>query len=212
MKNDKKELVCRNLATLPVRFFTVMSHKRNMKGYRNHHAELARVNRTAWFFCWLSRLLLERVTDFCQKGSWSDYGEPRSVRIEFSDSGGVKLDDIKAYYRYLSEQSRMGTLYHDRYDLAWSAVDLDQMSTHPNKLRAGLQLADSVTSAFFRAVERNPAGTVEPRFAELLLPKVCPKPGIRRSRYGYGLKVMPTWIPSRLPDDQREIIRFYVNT
>jgi len=211
LRDDKKEIVCTEIAKLPVRCFTVMSHKKNMRNYKNLAAEQARVNRTAWFFCWLSRLLLERVTAYCEHRSHQDYGNPRAVRIEFSDRGGVNIDDIKLYYRYLSDQSRMGMLYLDMFDLAWSVVDFDQIFVHPNRMRAGLQLADAVSSAFYQAVERTPAGIVRPQFAKLLRPRVCPRPTSRGGRYGYGLKVMPTWIPSRLPSDQRDIIEFYWN-
>lgn len=176
LKDDRKELVCRELASLPVRFFTVMSNKRNMRGYRNLNAEQARVNRTAWFFCWLSRLLLERVTHYCEYRSYMEHGGPRSVRVEFSAPGGADIDDVKLYFRYLSDQTKPGMIFNSLGNLAWSVVDVDQMSIHPNKMRAGLQLADGVASAFFQAVERTPAGIVKPRFAKLLLPRVCPRP------------------------------------
>ena len=206
----KKSAVCARLAGYPLRCFTVMSHKQNMRNYRNISAEMARVNRTAWFFCWLSRLLLERVTAYCAHRAAKDHGGPRVVRIEFSDRGGVKIDDIKAYYRYLREQSRMGMLYIDRFDLAWSALDVQHLVVHPNRMRAGLQLADIASSAFFQAVERTQSGLTRPQPAKLLLPRVCQRPTRHGGRYGYGLKIMPTWIPKSLPLDQREILDFYL--
>jgi hypothetical protein len=211
LRDDKKSVVCAEIANLPIRIFSVMSNKTNMKNYKNLAAERAKVNRTAWFFCWLSRLLLERVTAYCAYRSMKEHCEPRALRIEFSDRGGVNLENIKQYYQYIRDQSRMGLLYHDHLDLEWSVVDVDQIFIHPNRARAGLQLADAAASAFHHAVERTPIGTVRPEFAKLLLPRVCPKPTTRGGRYGYGLKVMPTWIPSRLPDDQRDVLDFYMN-
>lgn len=98
-------------------------------------AEKAKVNRTAWFFCWLSRILLEKVTSYCAHRSEKDYKEKRIVKIKFSDRGGVNIDDLKLYYRYLSEQSRMGMLYLNKFDLAWSAVDLE-FYVHSSKQNA----------------------------------------------------------------------------
>jgi hypothetical protein len=184
-----------------------------MHHYRNLAAEKSKVNRTAWFFCWLSRLLLERVTVYCEHRTRHDYGETRAIRIEFSDRGGVKVEDIKAYYRYLAAQSRLGMLHIDLFQPAWSVMDMDQIFIHPNRMRAGLQLADCVASAFHHAVERTNEGKIRPDFARRLRPRVCIDPrNDAGRRYGFGLKVMPTWIPSRLPDDQCDILKFYRDT
>jgi hypothetical protein len=56
-----------------------------------------------------------------------DYGETRTIRIELSVRGGVNIEDMKLYYKYLSDQSRMGMLHLDQFDLAWSVVDVDHM-------------------------------------------------------------------------------------
>lgn len=207
LKHDKKLKACQSVAALPVRLFVAMSHKQNMEGYTNLAAEQARVNKTAWFYCWMSRLLLERVTAYCGSRCHKDFGEPRSLRIEFSDRGGVKIDDVVAYYRYLSEQSRMGLLYNSRFDLDWSVMDTGQMISRPNKMRAGLQLADVVASAFFQAVEPNVRGQVMPTYAKALEARMALNKHGRI--FGHGLKVMPRWIPSRLPIEQREIFDFY---
>jgi hypothetical protein len=61
------------------------------------------------------------------------------VRVEFSDRGGVNIDDIKRYYAYLGEQSRLGMLYLDLFDLAWSVVDVDQIFVFPNQSKRSVQ-------------------------------------------------------------------------
>ena len=207
LKHDKKLAVCQEVAGLPIRLFVAMSHKQNMQGYVNLAAEQAKVNKTAWFYCWMSRLLLERVTAYCGARCQKDYGEPRSLRIEFSDRGGVKIDDVAAYYKYLSEQSKMGLLYNPYFDLDWSVMDTNQMMSRPNKMRAGLQLADVVASAFFQAVEPDTRGQVTPSYAKVLQPRMALN---KHGRIlGHSLKIMPRWIPSRLPIEQREIFDFY---
>lgn len=207
LREDRRLSVCSQVARLPIRIFTVLSSKRNMQGYVNRSAEQARVNKTAWFYCWVSRLLLERISVYCGSRCAKDYGEPRSLRIEFSDRGGVKIDDVRAYYRYLSDQSRMGLLYNSYFDLDWSVMDLDQIQSRPNNMRAGLQLADIAASAFYQAVEPDGSGNVTAVYAKTLAPRMV------RNKYGrisgVGLKVMPRWISSRLPETQREIFRFY---
>lgn len=86
---DKQHILCSLLASLDVRLFVFISHKKNMQGYRNLHAEAAKINKTAWFYAWCSKLLMESVTDFCGRRSRRDYGESRVVRCEFSTRGGV---------------------------------------------------------------------------------------------------------------------------
>ncbi|MGH6817214.1 MAG: hypothetical protein ACREC1_00400, partial [Methylovirgula sp.] len=43
LRDDRKEIVCREIAALNVRLFCVISNKRNMRGYRNLSAEKAKV-------------------------------------------------------------------------------------------------------------------------------------------------------------------------
>lgn len=209
LSEEKKELVCNEMAKLPIRCFVVISNKNNMQNYRNIYAERAKVNKTAWFYCWMSRLLLERVTNYCEHRSKNIEGEAKTVRIEFSDRGGVNIDDIKTYYKYLSEQSRTGLLYHDRFDLAWPVVDIENMGKYPNRMRAGLQFSDVISSAFFQAVERTPDGKVRPEAAKLLKPRMCMRPKVRGGYWSYGVKVLPNWTLWRLPSNQREILSFY---
>lgn len=207
LDTPKKIIACNELASRPLRIFTLLSHKRNMEGYRNLHAEKAKVNRTAWFYCWLSKLLLERVTAYCGWRSKHDYGEQRTIRFEFSDRGGVNIDDIRNYYHYIGNQSRLGLLFNDTFDLDWTVVDPLEMHSFPNKQRAGLQLADVAASAFFSGVEFSDAGTTNPEFAKLLLPRMCRDK--RRKIYGFGVKMMPVWVPNLAPE--QAILRdFYI--
>jgi hypothetical protein len=178
-----------------------------MIGYRNLHAERAKVNRTAWFYCWMTKLLLERVTAYCGSRTHKDYGDARSIRIELSERGGVKIGDVRAYYRYIGDQSRMGLLFNDRFDLDWSVVDVNESYIYPNKMRAGLQLADTVASAFFAGLERAPDGTTNPEPAKLLLPRICADRANRK--YGFGVKMMPVWVPD-LPPEQAALRDFYM--
>jgi hypothetical protein len=205
---DKKLFVCSQLASLHVRVFSVISHKRNMQGYKNIRAEMAKVNRTAYFYCWMTHLLLERVTAYCGRRTIKDYGEARPIRFEFSDRGGVKIEDIKAYYRYIMAQSRMGMLYNPRFDLDWTVVDPNEMYSYPNSMRAGLQLADIAASSFYGGLELANDGTTKPEPAKLLLPRICPDQ--KSKRYGFGVKLMPVWVPN-LPPEQADLINFYMS-
>jgi len=179
-----------------------------MIGYRNIRAEKAKANRTAWFYCWMSRLLLEKVTAYCGRRTMKDYGKPRSIRLEISDRGGVRIADIKAYYKYLHDQSKLGMMFHSRHDLDWSVFDHDQIFIYPNKMRAGLQLSDCVASAFFAGLEPASDCSTRPEAAKLLLPNVCRAPNGRR--YGFGIRTMPRWVYG-LPPSQADLRDFYLS-
>ena len=139
----------------------------------------------------MTRLLMEKVTAYCGRRSLKDYGEHRCIRCEFSDRGGVIIDDIKEYYKYLSDQSRLGIMYHARHDLDWRVFSPNQLFIYPNKMRAGLQLADCVASAFFAGLESTPNGLIKPAFAKALVPRICPDH--KGNRYGFGVRTMPLW-------------------
>lgn len=209
LPDHKKSSICRQLASMDVRLFTFISHKRNMQNYRNIHAERAGVNRTAWFYAWCSRVLLESVTEYCGRRSRKEHGEPRTVRFEFSQTGGVKLDDLRAYYRYIKAQALLGLSFKKEFPLDWDVLDHSEMFIYPNTARLGLQLADVLASAFYSGLEYTAEGTVNPEHAKLLLPRICQDK--RRARFMYGVKILPRTIGLRLPADQRELLDFYAD-
>ena len=205
---EKKLMVCEALSSLSVRIFVLISHKRNMQGYKNIRAEREKVNRTAWFYCWMSKLLLERVTEYCGRRTVRDYGEYRIIRLELSDRGGVNIEDIRAYYKYIKDQSRLGLLFNSNFDLDWSVIDPAEIHQFPNNARAGLQLADIAASSFYGGLEFAEDGTTKPEPAKLLLPRICQDHKSRR--YGFGVKLMPVWVPN-LPPEQSDLINFYMD-
>jgi len=208
LTGPEKEIACHSLADLPVRCFAMLSHKRNMRGYRNLRAEKAKVNRTSWFYVWMIRLLIEEVTEYCLRKSIREYKEPKTVRVELSTRGGLSAADIGEYFEYTRNQSRMGLLHISHRQPKWEVLDPILIEEHPNKMRAGLQLADVVASAFFRAVERNSQGKTDTRYARLLRPRVCFDAS---GRYiGHGVKVFPPFVMQRLPPEQRAIFDFYL--
>ena len=209
LTGPKKILVCKQIAALDARLFVFLSHKRNMQNYRNLNAEKAKVNKTAWFYVWCSKVLLESVTDFCARLSERDFRKPRTVQFEFSQTGGVKLEDVRAYYKYIKEQAALGLLYNKEFPLRWEVLDPEQMFIYPNAQRYGLQLADVVASAFYAALEYPDSGLLNPEYAKTLRPRLCQSERGKISMY--GVKTMPRAIAFSLPADQREILDFYDN-
>ena len=204
--DDWRQLaVCKRLAALPVRCFTVMSNKQNMKGHRNIRAE--RVSYSAgrtWFYWWCTRLLLERVTDYCERRSLHEYNEPRLVRLEFSRRKGLRYAHCQGYLFWLRMQSRTNTLYLNQGDLKWSVIDpINEIRVLDHADRAGLQLVDAVAGAFFQSAYgwADPAIALAPRMAANAEGKI----------FGYGLKLTPDGYLNRARPEQKVALQFYAS-
>ena len=58
-----KLMACQQILSRPVRLFCVASNKKNMKGFTNPFADLRSLDKN-WFYCWMTRLLIERISHF----------------------------------------------------------------------------------------------------------------------------------------------------
>jgi len=200
----KKAVACELLATKPCAMFVIMSNKKNIRGYKNPRLDSGN---KAWIYWFLSRLLLENVTDFCEQRTPASERGKQKLRIIFSRRGGLKYIDFENYLRKLERQSRAGMLVLDQGDLCWSVIDYEEIFVLDHKQRAGLQLADIVSGAFFQSVERNRPADCDPTYAKLL------KPRLASNRHhhviGYGIKTMPLLHEMGLTKEQREIFEYY---
>lgn len=183
----RRSRVCAKLAELPIRCFSVVSNKRNMRGHTNPRA--ARVPARNYFYCWMCRLLLERVTQWCAHRNELDGAQGQKVKLVFSERGGMSYSQFAAYLHWLHLQSQAQALYLDYGDLDWSVISTDLLEAHGHTLRAGLQMADIVASAFYRAVALRPDGSCQSQHARLLRPRMACQNG---TIAGFGLKMMPT--------------------
>lgn len=210
LKDSRRMLACEEVASRPLRIFVVASNKKNMRRYRNAQVELKSLDRN-WFYCWLTRVLLERVTHWVENHSIAHYGAPRSLKIVFSTRGGLSYSQMKAYFAYLAVQSRGSTLVLTAGDLRWSVVRQDLTQVVPHQELPGLQLADISASAFFKACDKYDTGACDPRFAKQLKPRVAftvDEEGYRVYA-GYGVKLLPSLKGAKLLPEQAEIFRYY---
>ncbi|HEY8594118.1 MAG TPA: DUF3800 domain-containing protein [Devosiaceae bacterium] len=203
---SKKRLACEALASLEARYFVVASNKKNMQGYKNPDAE--RIPSQCWFYCWMSRVLLERVTRYVLQHSTREYGEPRHVRLEFSERGGLRYSQMQAYYEWLKLKRSNPFLPWGKIE--WETLHPDLFFVYPHWQREGLQLADIVASAFFKACDKHDTGACDPQFAKLLKPRMAREPDTPAGQIsGYGVKLLPKLAEAKLDGGQAEIFRFY---
>lgn len=194
--NERTKLwATRFIGKLPLRCFMCVSHKDNIKNYRNLAVEYAKAQRSyqddgrptltlapdkLWYSHFVLKVLLERATGWCETRSVMEYGSPRPVHITIAQRGGFYLDKFKEYLvddDRVHWQNRSGRL--KRY-LAWSVVEPDLIDSAPADSSAGLQLADIVSGAFSRAIDERKFGHCDNRFAMNLAWRLARKGGDRQ--------------------------------
>lgn len=206
LSSNKKKFVCSQISELKARYFVVCSNKKNMKGYQNPLA--SKIPSRNWFYCWMTRILLERITDFVAWKSQAEFGEIRKVKIEYSNRGGLSYDQMGAYFRWISYQGDNTFLKFGKIN--WETIDFNLLKVYPHYERAGLQLADIVASSFFKACDRFSTGECDPSFAKILQPRMARfRDHSKNSVSGYGVKLLPSFKGASLLDEQQEVFRFY---
>ncbi|HWA91842.1 MAG TPA: DUF3800 domain-containing protein [Rhizomicrobium sp.] len=196
------------LAGKPIMGFVVCSNKKNMRRYRNVRAERMAV--PDWFYCWLTRLALERATNFVWRRSVQNHSEPRRLKLVFSERGGLRIGQIGAYYHWIKQQSLNDNLWIPWGDLEWETLHPHLIDKDFHKNLAGLKLADALANSFFVACDNKQSGPCLPEAAKLLKPIMGRFKNNETGRYsGYGVKLLPTWSKAKLTPDQQEIFRFY---
>lgn len=185
----KKERTCEMVSNLPLRIFITAANKTNMEGYNNRRAAFVS-NTKQWLYWWLTRLLLERVTEFCEDKNKLD-GIDGKLRIELSRRGGMSYIEFRNYLSKLWLQSRQERLYIDRGNLSWSVVDNSLIKDYPHYKRAGLQFADIAASAFYQALSPNRHGQILTTPAISLKPRIWRKGSNNPQLFDRGFKLMP---------------------
>jgi hypothetical protein len=177
---------CEYLAGTTARIFVAVSWKPTMRGYRNPRAE--KVGGKNIFYNFMTRILLEKVTNYCYRHSMARYKKPTTVRMEFSRRGGMFYQHTLDYLTKLYFQSKNKTLVLSQYDLAWDVVDLKEIYHFDHQNRMGVQIADIPAASFFQALGETNGAAPDLRYAELLRPRIAKGPdGIV---FGTGLKLM----------------------
>lgn len=215
LTDNRKAIACTILADKQVRLFTVISNKQNMEGHLNPFA--AKMTQLLpndnWYYCWMTRILLERITDFVAVNSARKHGQVEKVKLVFSERGGLRYSQMHAYFEWINMKSAGGgvPLFIPWGHVDFRCLDRDLLSVYAHREVPALKLPDIVASAFFRAVDVLDVPVRDASFAKLLKPRMAADPKSRMIS-GYGVKLLPNWRTLnqfKVPDDQREILRYY---
>jgi hypothetical protein len=201
-----KVTTCEKISKLDARLFVVASNKKNMQGYNNPDA--GKIPSQCWFYCWMTRVLLERVTRFVLHRSLLDFHEPRYLRVEYSARGGLRYDQMHAYYEWMRMKRHRPFLPWGK--ICFEVLHMNLLRVYPHQEREGLQLADAVAAAFFKACDKHDTGGCDPQYATLLRDRMAREPDDRTGKIsGFGVKLLPSFPKAKLDRDQAEIFRRY---
>lgn len=206
LTQQQKLTASRTLASHPVRLFAVASNKKNMRGYRNERAEKA--GSKQWFYNWIARILLERITHVCHQHATKHNLARKHVKFVFSQTGGHSYSQTAAYHELLRYQSRGTRLILNKWTPKWEVMHWRLVEAYPHYKRAGLQLADIVASAFYHAVDNLDTGPCDTQYAEALRDRIAFLDRDQHRDVGVVLQPTPPW-EADISDEQKEIFRFY---
>jgi len=210
LKPLARTAVTKYMARLPIMCFVICSNKKNMKNYKNPRVEAAMMHVVDWFYCWMTRLALERVTHFVWRSSMQRFHMPKRVKIIFSERGQLKIGQIGAYYEWIRQQSRADNLWIKRGDLQWDCISQHLIDKDFHKNLAGLKLADILASSFNAAFDNKQSGPCDPSYAMNLRPVVARyKNNASGIHSGYGVKLLPGWSGAKMTPDQKVIFSHY---
>lgn len=204
---QRKLIACDHVASKPLRCFVVASNKQNMRGWQNPLA--ASIRSDNWFYCWMTRLLLERITHWVKSRSECEYGSAQRVKLVYSERGGLSYGQLNAYYQWLRMKGNNQVL--PLGNLEYETINMRLMEVHNHVDHDGLKLPDIVASAFFKAADVYDTHACDPQFAKALRPRIARSPGKPRLISGYGVKLMPRLghLAGRVKPEQLEIFRYY---
>ena len=201
----RRPAVCAVLAEKPIRGFVLVSHKSNLREYVN--PRIQQMIAAGTFYNWCLRLLLERVTAWCERWQRQRFdGQVGPIEVMFARSGAHDYEHFFSYIDRLRMQAETGTLFLKGPGLNPKMLDRAAWSVRPAEAWAGLQIADTLASSFYQA-----ANTVAPTWdlapAKALAPIIAGAPAGRAANR--GVTVWPLPDQAAVPEDARAIFRAY---
>lgn len=203
LKPDRRLQVCQILGVKPARALCLLSHKANM---RNYYSKALGKFDAKKFYNWCSRLLLERVIEFAEVDAARRSAKPQPLRIIFSQNLGHDYEAMFSYFELLNMQvvKNQTVLKPKRWNANF--MQREFWSVRPHNDLAGLQLADTVASAFLQGANSNAASyDTAPAKA---LHKIMAR-GANGEKANAGVTLWPLLHQGPIPDAARPIFEHF---
>lgn len=199
LKHEQKVAVTRLLSKHPFGISVVCSDKVEINALRANARLYNQYKQKGHLYNYLTRFLLERLTKACAYKA-SRAGERGELEVIFSRRAGTDYEVMRDYL-FLMRDGR--EVLPPVRSIDWSVLHPENIMVENHSKRAGLQIADIVTSATYAALEPNLYGDVETRYARALSSRYLRERGVILNE---GLTIVPRpsarkEIPSRLSSE-----------
>ncbi len=208
LSDDQKNIVVSRISNFKIGIIAIVSNKRNMRGYRNlrceaKHFEIIngrkRASRHSWFYNGAFRYLLERASTECARWTLKAHGDTLPMRIVFARRKGFSYAQTKAYLYKLKVERHGADYFNNRGKIDWSMVHILGIDGLRPRTEPGLQVADCIASAIFRALDEDQFGSGRPAYLENLSRLFIRHSSTPRD---YGFKLLPDHLNVPLSQDQ----------
>lgn len=161
LKHEQKVAAAALLASKPFGACVVLSNKATIVSSPKYDV----FKQPQHLYNYLVRFLLERLTAACRKHARREGNTEATLSITFSRRTGT---DYKVMAEYLQLMKDGREVKQAIRSIDWSVFDPKDIRVENHAKRAGLQLADVVTSATYNAFEPGIYGHCEAGYAEAL--------------------------------------------
>jgi len=204
MDHEHSVFACKHIASKPLRFGVTFSNKITLQDLSKDRQKIFK--QKSHLYNYTTRYLIERISRYIKMRSQRDQMPKCRAKIIFSRRGGMKYEDFQSYL-HLIKDGREKIFSPGRID--WDVIDPDLVEALAHEKRAGLQIADICTSAFWKAVNPNRWGMTEPRYANELRQVVFKDKDGRQ--YNAGLtSIPPLRTPQPLSQEQEHFLRSWI--
>lgn len=149
---------------------------------------------------YLVRFLLERLTAACRQKAAMINESPAELHVIFSRRAGTDYQIMRSYFELMRDDREVRRPVRS---IDWEVFDPSNIRVENHSVRAGLQIADIVTSATYAALEPNEFGNTEPRYGLSMKSRYLRENG---RILNCGLTLIPPIVRCPLSNEQRQFI------
>lgn len=183
LKHEQKVAACRLLSDKRFGACVVCSDKITIP--KLSERLLSVYKQKGHLYNYLVRFLLERVTESCAARSRKN-GNLCKLNVTFSKRAGTDYEVMRDYLFLMRDgKEKLSPLR----SIDWAVLNPEDVKVEDHSNRAGLQLADVITSATYCALEPNLYGDTETRYAEFFKGRYLKR---AQNLVGHGLTIIPS--------------------
>lgn len=163
LKHEQRVASCRLLSEKRFGACVICSDKREIIALKEAKPALyERYKSNGHLYNYLVRFCLERLTTACANKSGN---KPCKLHVTFSKRHSTNYQAMREYL-YLMRDGK--EIVKPVRSINWNVLNPEDIRVENHSNRAGLQLADVVTSAAYQAFQENLYGDVETRYLKIL--------------------------------------------